>query len=316
MPLRASKKPGGSSESLSFLPVLEHAHPREQSTAAKMPPKAGMSAKRIAKELIEVNKELPDGIRAGLKNQDNLFEWYAQIDGPTDSVYEGGVFDIDISVPSDYPFKPPRAQFRTKVYHMNINAQGGICLDILKTAWSPALSILKVILSILSLLTDPNPNDPLVGDIARQYMTQRAAHDAKAKSYTAEHAKPEFAVPPVKKAIPAPAPAPALAPAPKASASTSSATSTAASTSATGRANGKAREKEGSSAPITIDDSDDDDVVPERTQKAGSKKRTASEQPGGSKKQRASDTASAAGGRSVGSGSGSTSAAQQVIELD
>ena len=81
--------------------------------------------------------------------------------GPEDSPYSGGVFFLNIHFPADYPFKPPKVSFTTRIYHCNINANGGICLDILKDQWSPALTISKVLLSICSLLTDPNPDDPL-----------------------------------------------------------------------------------------------------------------------------------------------------------
>ncbi|CAM9795732.1 unnamed protein product [Pylaiella littoralis] len=87
--------------------------------------------------------------------------------GPDDSPYAGGVFFLNIHFPADYPFKPPKVNFTTRIYHCNINSNGGICLDILKDQWSPALTISKVLLSICSLLTDPNPDDPLVPEIAQ-----------------------------------------------------------------------------------------------------------------------------------------------------
>ncbi|CAB1320760.1 unnamed protein product, partial [Coregonus sp. 'balchen'] len=92
---------------------------------------------------------------------DNIYEWRSTILGPPGSVYEGGVFFLDIAFTPDYPFKPPKVTFRTRIYHCNINSQGVICLDILKDNWSPALTISKVLLSICSLLTDCNPADPL-----------------------------------------------------------------------------------------------------------------------------------------------------------
>ena len=69
--------------------------------------------------------------------------------GPADSPYAGGVFFVSITFPPDYPFKPPKVMFKTRVYHPNVNSQGSICLDILKEQWSPALTISKVIIITL-----------------------------------------------------------------------------------------------------------------------------------------------------------------------
>ena len=88
---------------------------------------------------------------------DNIYEWVSTILGPPGSVYEGGVFFLDIHFSPEYPFKPPKVTFRTRIYHCNINSQGVICLDILKDNWSPALTVSKVLLSVCSLLTDCNP---------------------------------------------------------------------------------------------------------------------------------------------------------------
>ncbi|KAL0309301.1 UNVERIFIED_CONTAM: Ubiquitin-conjugating enzyme E2 5A [Sesamum radiatum] len=118
-----------------------------------------MASKRILKELKDLQKDPPTSCSAGPVGED-MFHWQATIMGPQDSPYAGGVFLVTIHFPPDYPFKPPKVAFRTKVFHPNINSNGSICLDILKEQWSPALTISKVLLSICSLLTDPNPDDP------------------------------------------------------------------------------------------------------------------------------------------------------------
>ena len=146
------------------------------------------AVKRINKELQDISKDAPPGCSAGPIDESDLYQWQASIAGPDDSPYAGGVFFLSINFPTDYPFKPPKVTFTSKIYHANINSNGSICLDILKDQWSPALTISKVLLSLSSLLTDPNPDDPLVPEIARLFKEDRAAHDEKAKEWTRKYA--------------------------------------------------------------------------------------------------------------------------------
>ena len=147
-----------------------------------------MALKRIQKELIDLGKDPPTNCSAGPTDEKDQFHWQATIMGPDDSPYAGGVFFLNIAFPTDYPFKPPKVTFTTRIYHCNINSNGSICLDILKDQWSPALTISKVLLSISSMLVDANPDDPLVPEIAHLYKTNRAQHDKNAKEWTTKYA--------------------------------------------------------------------------------------------------------------------------------
>jgi len=102
-----------------------------------------MAVKRISRELQKLRSEPLPLCTAGPLVETNLYHWKASIKGPKDSPYQGGVFELAVVFPLDYPFKPPKVAFRTKIYHPNINSSGGICLDILKDQWSPALTITK-----------------------------------------------------------------------------------------------------------------------------------------------------------------------------
>jgi len=128
----------------------------------------------------------PSNCSAGPVGED-MFSWTGTIMGPADSPYMNGIFSVKIDFPSDYPFKSPRVIFITKIYHPNINATGAICLDILKEQWSPALTISKVLLSVCSLLTDPNPDDPLMPDIAKLYKADKERYNAIAREWTMKY---------------------------------------------------------------------------------------------------------------------------------
>ena len=130
-----------------------------------------------------MERDPPTNCSAGPKG-DDLFHWKATILGPEKTPFQGGIFFLDIFYPTDYPFKPAKFRFTTKLYHPNINSDGGICLDILKEQWSPALTTSKVLLSICSLLCDPNPDDPLVPEIANLYKKDKNKYNQKAREWT------------------------------------------------------------------------------------------------------------------------------------
>ena len=147
-----------------------------------------MALKRIQHELKELTFRPQNLFSAGPIDSSDLFYWQGTITGPDDSPYEGGLFFLDIQFPQDYPFKPPKVAFTTRVYHPNINNHGNISLCILRDQWSPAVTIRKVILAIIGLLIDPNADDPLVAEIALVYKTERKKYNQTAREWTKKYA--------------------------------------------------------------------------------------------------------------------------------
>jgi len=140
-------------------------------------------ARRLKRELKNLSDNPVSHCSAGPVGEDMLL-WTATIHGPDESPYKDGVFKLSIKFTKDYPFKAPSVVFETKVYHPNINDKGQICLDILKNNWSPALTIKTLLLSICSLLTDPNADDPLNIEAANKYNENIEEYNNIAKEYT------------------------------------------------------------------------------------------------------------------------------------
>lgn len=143
-----------------------------------------MSVKRLNKELKEIQSEKMFETEI---IEDNIFNWESVIIGPENTPYENGVFKLSINFSDTYPFKPPKVKFLTKIYHPNINKYGSICLDILNKNWSPALTISKLLLSISSLLSDPNPDDPLDVKAAELYIKHREEFNEMARSFVVRY---------------------------------------------------------------------------------------------------------------------------------
>uniref|UniRef100_A0ACD5ZL04 Uncharacterized protein n=1 Tax=Avena sativa TaxID=4498 RepID=A0ACD5ZL04_AVESA len=146
------------------------------------------STKRIRKELSSLWIDPPAFCRPGSSPVTDPCHFEVIIDGPADSPYAGGTFPVDVVIPKDYPFKPPKLTFKTKVYHPNINSEGKMFVDILKSNWSPALTISAVLDSMVSVLYDPLLDLPVRHGVALQYVHEPAAFEKKARECTLRHA--------------------------------------------------------------------------------------------------------------------------------
>jgi ubiquitin-conjugating enzyme (huntingtin interacting protein 2) len=148
---------------------------------------------RLAREMKDLGGKDFDvsGVTAEPVGAD-LTKFRAHIKGPKDTVYEGGVWEISVEVPPLYPFEAPKMKFVTPIWHPNVSSQtGAICLDILKKAWSPALTIKTALLSVSALLSAPEPSDPQDAEVAGQYVRDRKAWEATARFWKETHAMPK-----------------------------------------------------------------------------------------------------------------------------
>ena len=110
--------------------------------------------KRLVKEINDTKYEEGYEIHCLIDNK-----IFGILEGPPETIYEDGYFKFNIIYSDNYPFKPPDFYFTTKIFHPNINENGYVNVDILKDKWIPELSLKTIIISIQSLLNDPNIDD-------------------------------------------------------------------------------------------------------------------------------------------------------------
>lgn len=139
-----------------------------------------MWAKRIQKEIEEIVKNSAELANEGITlvpNESNIQNFHGSIIGPVGTPYAGLKYELDIKIGTDYPMRAPIVQFIGPIiYHPNINISGVICLDILKTEWAPTLSLTKMMLSICSLLNEPNPSSPLNSIAANDWIYNKGKY--------------------------------------------------------------------------------------------------------------------------------------------
>lgn len=147
---------------------------------------AGTALKRLMAEYKQLTLNPPEGIVAGPANEENFFEWEALIMGPQDTCFEGGVFPAVLSFPSDYPLSPPKMRFTCDMFHPNIYPDGRVCISILHAPgddpmgyessaerWSPVQSVEKILLSVVSMLAEPNDESGANVDASKMWREDR-----------------------------------------------------------------------------------------------------------------------------------------------
>ncbi|KAI2664942.1 Ubiquitin-conjugating enzyme E2 L3 [Labeo rohita] len=127
------------------------------------------ASRRLHKELEEIRKSGMKNFRNIQVDESNILTWQGLI-VPDNPPYDKGAFRIEIIFPAEYPFKPPKITFKTKIYHPNIDEKGQVCLPVISAEnWKPATKTDQVIQSLIALVNDPQPEHPLRADLAEEY---------------------------------------------------------------------------------------------------------------------------------------------------
>jgi len=152
-------------------------------------------AELLRRQLAEFNKNPIDLVSVGLKDDSNIFEWELLIMGPDSTPYEGGFFKASLVFPSDFPNMPPTMRFVSTMWHPNVYEDGKVCISILhppgedamnaqesaEERWRPILGVEQIIVSVISMLSDPNDESPANLDAAVMWRNDRKAFRKKVR---------------------------------------------------------------------------------------------------------------------------------------
>lgn len=147
------------------------------------------STRRLHKELREMQESGLKSFRDVHADENNILSWTGLI-VPDNPPYNKGAFKIEINFPAEYPFKPPKICFKTKIYHPNIDEKGQVCLPIISAEnWKPATKTDQVIQALIALVNDPEPEHPLRADLADEFLKERKKFIKNAEDYTKKHSE-------------------------------------------------------------------------------------------------------------------------------
>ncbi|KAL3693418.1 hypothetical protein R1sor_007069 [Riccia sorocarpa] len=159
-----------------------HVPNAKASRAVSQPVDSHSVSRRLQSELMSLMTRGDPGISA-FPDGDNILTWVGTINGSKGTVYEGMSYKLMLKFPTDYPFKPPQVKFETACFHPNVDQYGNICLDILQDKWSSAYDVRTILLSIQSLLGEPNNESPMNSYAAALWSNQEEFRKANCKRY-------------------------------------------------------------------------------------------------------------------------------------
>eukprot|EP00250_Pteridium_aquilinum_P008957 c18339_g1_i1 orf=322-879(-) len=154
----------------------------KQPTPMSNPVETHSVARRLQSELMALMTCGDPGVSA-FPEGDNIFSWVGTIKGSAGTVYDGLSYKLSLRFPPEYPFKSPTVKFDTPCFHPNVDQYGNICLDILQDKWSSAYDVRTILLSIQSLLGEPNNDSPLNSYAAALWVNQEEYRKVMLKQY-------------------------------------------------------------------------------------------------------------------------------------
>jgi len=147
------------------------------------------ATRRLQKELQDLRANGVRSFRDIVVDESNILYWQGVI-VPENPPYNKGAFRIEIHFPAEYPFKPPKINFKTKIYHPNIDEKGQVCLPIISAEnWKPATKTDQVIQALVALVNDPEPEHPLRADLAEEFVKDRRKFQKNAEDFTRKHSE-------------------------------------------------------------------------------------------------------------------------------
>jgi len=147
------------------------------------------ATRRLQKELQDIRKAGLKSFREIVVDEQNILQWQGLI-VPDAPPFSKGAFKIDIQFPAEYPFKPPKIAFKTRIYHPNVDEKGQVCLPIVAAEnWKPATKTDQVIQALVALINEPEPEHPLRGDLAEEYLKDRKKFMKNAEDFTKKHSE-------------------------------------------------------------------------------------------------------------------------------